>query len=175
MNGDTKTDFYLRNRLLIEEWADLAETARIALEGAMFAGVDQLAGGDLPPVITRGRTNLALPITDEPACWIELKWEHKTLFKAAGGWPCVAITMEPKHSRQVGAAIRAATALRGEELGLLDAKTNGWWIRSGPVTPAEEPLEIEPYAALCVERFKDTWLAVHEPITAILGSTSLDA
>lgn len=175
MSDDKKTDFYLANRALIEEWASLRVPAANALDRALLDAARRLSEeeGLAPEIIEdRGRT-VRLHVTEDPLprAWLELWWEKSKLLKEPGGWPTLTIVMNPKSPRQVRDAVKNATALARDAHGMT-ATSSQWWLRYGEVPPQQEPLDIEDYGQYCIRRLRESWRDLRAPISAAVQAST---
>lgn len=175
MSDDTKIDFYLANRVLIEEWAGLRRASASALDTALLAGARSLGSeSDLPePVVREEQARVVrLYFTAEPlpSVWLQMWWQAGDLLKGANGWPYLALEVSPKN-KPLRDVVRNATAGRGEAVGLTSKGNAGsWWLRSGRIAPESEPIEIESYATFCLERLRIAWLDLNDPVVAAVRS-----
>ena len=177
MSDDTKVDFYLANRLLIEEWAELRRAAASTLDRALLAGAHSLPSEPEMPephVKEQQARVIRLYLTRDPlpSTWIQMWWQAGDLLKGADGWPYLALEVDPK-DKPLRDAVRNATAGRGEAVGLTSKGNAGtWWLRSGRIAPESEPIQIEPYAAFCLERLRTAWRELSDPVVAAVQSAT---
>lgn len=173
MSDDTKIDFYLANRLLIEEWAALRRTAASALDAALLAGGRALdSESRVPEPLIKEKTGRVIRLHFTPSVWLQMWWQKGDLLKGATGWPYLALEINPKN-KTLRDAVRNVTAGRGEAVGLTSkGNASHWWLRSGSIAPESEPLEIQAYAAFCLERLCVAWLELNEPIVAAVQASS---
>lgn len=176
MSDDTKVDFYLANRALIEEWAALRGSAANALEVALLAAANRIGDDDgLPaPEIKEGGTVLLRATTDPlPSVRFELWWQRHSLLKGTSGWPYLAISMSSKHPKSLRASVRDAVIGAKQVYGL--TSTSGQtWLRSGQVVPDSEPIDIEAYAEFCVQRLRELWAEFHEVVTKVVETHGVE-
>lgn len=175
MSDDTKTDFYLRNRALIEEWAALRTPAATALDEALLSRCRGLVNaGDWNRVEVKEdawRTAKVF-ITDDPlpAVRINLTWERATLLRPHG-WPYLGLEVNPTWTATRD-ALRVVAMSQLATLGLTSkGKKNEWNMQSGRLDPVDEPIEIDAYADYCIERVRDAWAGLHELVVEVVART----
>ena len=177
MSDDPKLDFYLENRALIEEWAQLRDPVATALDRELLAAALRLTeGGGVPdPQIHEGPArSVRLHVTTDPMprAWLELWWEKGKLLKGSGSWPQLVIVMDPIDP---GArdAVKNATGSAREAHGMTSAgsKTSPW-IRYGQIPPQSDPIVIEEYADHCVQRLRAAWLGLDATIRVAVETAS---
>jgi len=179
VSDDTKIDFYLANRALIEEWAGLRRAAASALDSALLTGARTLdTDPQIPePLVKEQQARVVrLYFTRDPlpSVWIQLWWQSGDLLKGANGWPYLALEVNPKN-KPLRETVRNATAGRGEAVGLTSKGNAGtWWLRSGRVAPDAEPIEIEAFATYCLERLRAAWLDLVDPVVAAVQQNGGD-
>lgn len=139
MSDDPKVDFYLKNRSLIQEWANLRAPAARALDLALHAEVERLnTDEDVPnPDVSEGRHRIIkLRVTSAPlpCTWRELGWEQGKLLTGAGGWPRLMIVMSPQHPRSLRDVVKNATGFAREAHSMPESNSQ-WWVRYGFIAP----------------------------------------
>lgn len=177
MSDDQKLDFYLENRALIEEWAQLRDPAATALDRELLAAALRLTEGDDDPdpqIHESPARSVRLHVTTDPLprAWLELWWEKGKLLKGSGSWPQLVIVMDPTDPR-VRDAVKNATRSAHEAHGMTSTgPKNSPWIRFGQIPPQSEPIVIEEYAEYCVQRLRDAWLGLHPTIRQAVETTT---
>lgn len=177
MSDDSKTDFYLANRVLIEEWAELRRPAASALDAWLLAGARTL-GSEPPvpePLVKEEQGTRVVRLYFTPNVWLQIWWQRGDLLKGAEGWPYLVLEVNPKN-KPLRDLVRNATAGRGEAVGLTSkGNASAWWLRSGRLAPESEPIEIHTYATYCLERLRIAWLELNDPVvTAAQGAPPPD-
>jgi hypothetical protein len=100
MPADDKVAFYLRHRLLIEQWTPLREQAVTALETAFDSAVKSVRERRITPEIVNNGTfayplygiNLEVPDAGSSQVLVALSWTHGDSLKLSGdSWPYMGI------------------------------------------------------------------------------------
>ena len=192
MNDDPKTEFYLTNRALIEEWAGLRPAAASALDLALLRaahepaptgpeGLDGTEPGDAPdpgPALQVSEDRLRhiwVDCTTDPLphTWFGLSWEHGKLLAGAGGWPALIIGMSGTVPPKVRDAVKNATVVTRDTHGLVHLGQS--WLRYGPITPVAEPIVIEEYAQYCVQRLRQARFDLDGTVRAAVKASTASA
>lgn len=177
MSDDPKFDFYLENRALIEEWAQLRDPVATALDFELLAAAHRLKEvDDVPdPQFHEGparSVRLHVATDPPPKVWLELWWEKGKLLKGSGSWPQLVIVMDPP-APPFREAVKNATGSAREAHGMTSTgPKNSPWIRYGQIPPQTEPIVIEEYAEHCVQRLRDAWHDLHVTIRETVEKTT---
>lgn len=127
MDDDPKIDLYLKNRALIEEWAELGTAAQAELQVALLTALTRpLEDQTIPRVENNSVARLFITSDPLPETWIGLAWDKRTLLKGAGGWPNLVVFMDGKHPLALRSAVKNATAHALQQYGLTSSGAGGW-------------------------------------------------
>lgn len=184
MSDDAKLDFYLKHREQIEDWANLRGRAQSQLDEALVSVLPTLVDGDETSLLeipdSRFRNvKLRIPGAETSPAWVELNWTRGALLVPASGatWPALVVAATPDQSfREQKARIKESTRRFRTLLQVNEAGDKGsWWVWYGRIAPADEPIDIETYAAHCAARFREAWLELRGVmLKAITGAGSGD-
>ena len=177
MSDDPKLDFYLENRALIEEWAQLRDPVAIALDRELRAAAVRPSEGVPDPKIHESparSVRLHVATDPMPKVWLELWWEKGKLLKGSGSWPQLVIVMDPPDPPFREAVKNATGSAREAHDMTSTGPKNSPWIRYGQIPPQSDPIVIEEYADHCVQRLRAAWLGLDPTIrVAVETATGL--
>jgi hypothetical protein len=174
MAMDEKVAFYLRHRMLIEEWASLREPAAKTLEEALSRAVGIVGQRlDAPKIVKDDadrqkplyRVSLQIPGVASDAVSVALGWAHGSLLRPSGGepWPYMGINT-PGASKGDAAYDTTKSLLRDAAASRLwtqssTSRTSGWvWWKYLPLEASES--DLDAYAVRHVEGLVDAWEAL---------------
>lgn len=175
MATDDKVAFYLRHRLLIEEWAALREQAAIELEEALIRAVGIVQQRPTTPEIIEDDSrrfpvygiNLEIQGAETGKVQVALGWIHGELLKPTGAsWPYMGVKI-PNATR--------SDALYNTVKGLLRnaARERQWnqseagWVWWGYLPLKANETDLDDYAIRHIEDLVVAWETMQ---SVVLGS-----
>lgn len=168
MIENSKIDFYLRNRALIEEWSEIGTAAQGLLQTAILSALTRPAeDGTTLKIENDSLARLWVTSDPLPESWIGLTWNPKGLLRGVGGWPTLVLSVDGKYPIDLRNGVKNVTVTAVRRYGLTSAGASGW-LRWGPVVPAAEPIDIDAYSEYCAKRLRDAWAEFHGAIETVL-------
>jgi hypothetical protein len=165
MPTDDKVAFYLRHRMLIEEWAALREQAAAELDEALSRAVGIGQPPDTPEIVEVGldrRTpvygiSLQVPGAEVGPVWVALGWTRVRLLRPVGGdsWPYMGVRIPGATKGEAG--YDTVKRLLRDAASKLGWTTSGdWvWFRYIQFEPGET--DLDDYAARHVKELVEAW------------------
>lgn len=159
-SGDDEIDFYVRNRLLINEWDNLQTVAGEALHAALVEAT-QRAGFDAVDYKrgwfeVRAQSAELNELHDEFEISIYMAWTKAHLLSTRRGYPFPRVALELRPSTWQGErrqALIKATQGPAHELGM--KRKNTWWVHWRMLNPIPESQQLQAYADDCVARLQE--------------------
>lgn len=170
---DEKVAFYLRHRLLIEEWAALREQAATEMEQALARGVDVIRQRPGTPEIVEddsGRwptygISLQVPDAEPGTVWVALGWTRGRLLKPAGdSWPYMGIKI-PGAARGETLYDQVKRQLRNAAAKLQWTQSTSGWVWWNYVQLEAGETDLDDYAVRHVEKLVAAWEALQSEIS----------
>jgi hypothetical protein len=170
---DDKVAFYLRHRLLIEEWAALREQAATEAEGALARAVGIIRQRPGTPEIVEddpGRLHtygisLQVPDAVPGTVWVALGWTRGQLLKPAGeSWPYMGIKI-PRAARGETLFDTVKRLLRESAAKRQWTQSTGGWAWWNYVQLEASETDLDDYAVRHVEDLVAAWKALQSEIS----------
>lgn len=182
VNDDAKTQFYLKHRELITEWAILHDQAVKRLDEQLVQAFHAALSEQIHPADhwdgsskkTAPRVQLKVAGSGgRPGGFFELQWRPAELLRPGHKftWPQFIICSDPRAGVRCRQEVEVATVEIARKYEMTFHPTS-WWVSYLPFQPDEPLADLDGYASDCVSRFFELWEEVR-PALAIAHEAAL--